>query len=352
MSRALPPNVSEFKDRHGKWRMFFRAKGMKPHYFKAALGTDEFAAELAACRAAAAAKKPVGEERSKPGTIGALVALYYQRPEYLLLAPSSKKSYRNALEHFRAAHGGKTVADLKRRHIIAILGAMADRPAAANRVLDMLRLLMRVALDMEWRTDDPTLGVKALRYETQGFHTWTEEEIERFEATYAPGTPQRLAFDLMLYTGQRRSDMVKMGHDHIDGGRIRVKQLKTKEELWIPMHPHLVASIAATGTGPEVLLVNQYGRAYSAAGFGNQMRKWCDRAGLPDCSAHGLRKAMARRLAEAGCTNAQIKAITGHKTDGEVNRYIAEANQKRLAGQAVALVEQARQENKKARGVV
>lgn len=347
MARALPRNVSEFKDRHGKWRMIFRAKGMKRHYFKARIGTDEFAAELAACRAMAASKKEIGAEREVPGSISALIVKYYKRPEYLMLAPSSKKSYRNALERFRVAYGHLPVAGLKRRHVIAILGSMADRPAAANRVLDMLRLLMRVALDEEWLADDPTVSVKALRYEAKRFHTWSEEEIARYEEAYPRGSAKRLAFDLMLYTGQRRSDMVKMGHGHIDGGLIRVKQLKTKKELWIPMHPNLVASIAATGTGDDALLVNQYGRAFTAAGFGNRMREWCDKAGLPECSAHGLRKAMARRLAEAGCTNAQIKAITGHQTDGEVNRYIEEANQKRLATEAVRLVEVARIANKK-----
>ena len=346
MARALPPNVSEFKDRHGKWRLRFRAKGLKPYYFKAGIGTDAFAKELAMCRNEAGRPVQPRTDMGKEGTISALIGHYYQRPEFLMLAASSKKSRRRLLERFRIEHGDKSVAGLKRRHIIAIQGAMSAHPDAANRVLDALRILMRVALDLEWRADDPTHGVTGLRYEVVGYHTWTEDEIEQFKAFYPQGTRQRLAFDLMLYTGQRRSDMVKMGSADIDGGRIRVKQLKTKKELWIPMHPHLATSIAKQGMGTQTILVTGFGKPFSSAGFGNRMRDWCNAAGLPHCASHGLRKAMARRLAEAGCTNAQIKAITGHETDAEVNRYIAEANQEALAEQAMARVETDQTANK------
>ncbi len=53
------------------------------------------------------------------------------------------------------------------------------------------------------------------------------------------------------------------------------------------------------------------------------------------CKAHGLRKAAARRLAEAGCTAKQIQAITGHKTLAEVERYTRKADQVRLARKAM-----------------
>jgi len=53
---------------------------------------------------------------------------------------------------------------------------------------------------------------------------------------------------------------------------------------------------------------------------------------LPNhCSAHGLRKAAAARLAEAGATELEIRAVTGHQTSHEVNRYTKAANQKRMA---------------------
>ncbi len=82
--------------------------------------------------------------------------------------------------------------------------------------------------------------------------------------------------------------------------------------------------------------MTEQGSPFTPAGFGNWFRERCNEAGLPHCSAHGLRKACARRMAEAGCTPHEIKAITGHKTDGEVRRYTAKSDQMHLAKSALA----------------
>lgn len=272
--------------------------------------------------------------------------MYYGTPAYTGLADSSKKTYRSTLERFRTAHGAKPVATIERKHIKAILGAMAATPAAANKLLDKLHILMALALDEGWRKDDPTVGIKAYSRKTEGFHTWSEDEIAQYEAKHPVGTRARLAFDLMLYTGQRRSDMIRMGRQHVTAGRIRVKQQKTGAVLSLPMHPSLVASIAAAPTGDLTFLVTEAGKAFSAAGIGNRVRDWCDAAELPHCTAHGLRKAAARRLAEAGASNQQIKAVTGHTTDVEVARYTAAADQARLADGAIDLLSSPKREHK------
>lgn len=337
---SLPPNVTEFRDRHGKWRLRFRAKGRPTYYFKSKPGTDEFRAELEACRSNAA-DRPTGTGRHvEAGTFGALISLYYGTPSFSGLAASSKKTYRSTLERFRSAHGSKRVALLERRHIKAIIGAMAGTPAAANKLLDKLKLLMSLAVDEGWRKDDPTLGVRGFSQKTEGFHTWSEEEIVLYERRHPVGSTARLALALMLFTGQRRSDAVKMGPQHLDGSRIKVRQQKTGAQLSIPLHPSLEEILSAVPRDRFTFIITEQGRPFSAAGFGNKMRDWCDQAGLRQCSAHGLRKAAARRLAEAGCTNQQIKAITGHTTDAEVARYTAAANQQILADQAMAAMGQ------------
>lgn len=114
-----------------------------------------------------------------------------------------------------------------------------------------------------------------------------------------------------------------------------MKQQKTGAMLSIPIHPKLAIELAAAPAGEMTFLLTERGEPFSAAGVGNKMRDWCDQAELPQCTAHGLRKAAARRMAEAGCTNSQIKAITGHVTDSEVNRYTAAASQITLADQAM-----------------
>jgi integrase len=140
---------------------------------------------------------------------------------------------------------------------------------------------------------------------------------------------------LLLYTGQRRGDVVLMGRQHVTGDSIRVVQGKTGARLLIPTHAKLREAIDATPKDNLTFLMTEYGKPFSAPGFGNAFREWCDAAGLYGLSAHGLRKAAARRLAEAGCTASQIAAVTGHKTLSEVARYTAAADQVRLARDAL-----------------
>lgn len=166
--------------------------------------------------------------------------------------------------------------------------------------------------------------------------TWTEEDIAAFEKHWASGTRERLALALLLYTGQRRGDVVRMGRQHMSGDTIRVVQSKTGARLVIPLHPKLRIEIdASANTNHLTFLVTNWGRPFSAAGFGNWFRDVCDDAKLTGRSAHGLRKAAARRLAEAGCSVLQIQAITGHKTLAEVTRYTAAADQERMARDAI-----------------
>ncbi len=345
--RRLPKYVSEFTDVRGKQRVIFRRKGQKTHYFKASPWTPEFMREYQACLDGSAAPIiEVGETRSKPGTFSALIATYYKSPEFTGLRPSTKTTYRGILERFREKHGEKRVAKIERKHIKAIIGAMSDRPAAANNLLDRLKSLMALALDLGVRKDDPTFRMRGYKLSGDGFHTWTEDEIAKFEARHPIGTKPRLALALLLYTGQRRSDAVTMGWQHIEGAGIKVRQQKTSARLEIPMHPTLQAVMAMTPKDNMTFLVTAYGKPFTAAGFGNWFRERCNEAGLPHCSAHGLRKSAARRLAEAGCSNQQIKSVTGHKTDKEVARYTAAADQKRLAGQAMRLAYGAEQEQK------
>jgi integrase len=182
------------------------------------------------------------------------------------------------------------------------------------------------------------------KVKTTGYKTWSEEKIAKFEATHAIGTKGRLAFALLLYTGQRRSDVVKLGWHNVHNDVLTIDQQKTEggEEahLEIPLHSKLRAIIEATPTvGMKTFLVTHFGKPYTAPGFGNWFRELCDAAGCPDVSAHGLRKATARRLAEIGCTAHQIAAITGHATLKEVQRYTSAADRKRLAREAMAKLE-------------
>jgi integrase len=211
--------------------------------------------------------------------------------------------------------------------------------------LKALRQVFKYALEVDLVERNPARDVPLLRSDNpEGFHCWTPEELTQFEAHHPVGSAARLAFALLLYTAQRRSDVVRLGRQHLRDGWLTFTQTKNDRrnpvKLSIPIVPQLQAIIDTSPSGDLTFIVNEIGRPFSDAGFGNRFRKWCDEAGLPNCAAHGLRKASASRLAELGCSPHEIQAITGHRTLKEVERYTRAADQKRLAGRAMARMAQ------------
>ena len=177
-----------------------------------------------------------------------------------------------------------------------------------------------------------------IRSGSTGYHSWTPEEIATFEERHPIGTRARLALALLLYTGQRRSDVVAIGKQHVRNGSLCFTQYKNRRSkpvtLQIPIVCELQRIIDASPCGDLTFLVTELGRPFTSAGFGNRFRQWCDEANLKNCSAHGLRKAAAARLAELGATEHEIMAVTGHRTSKEVTRYTRAARQKILAGES------------------
>ena len=217
---------------------------------------------------------------------------------------------------------------------------MTDRPDAWNNLRKALRQVFKYAVEHNHLETNPMNDVPKLASKNKdGFHTWTIEEVEQFENSHAIGTKARLALALLLFTSQRRGDVVRMGRQHIKDGWLKVRQQKTGKALEIPVIPELQRIIDASPTGDLTFLVTEYGKPWSNAGFGNKFRDWCDTAGLPQCSAHGLRKAAAAKLAELGCTAHEIMAITGHESLKEVERYTKAAEQKLLAKSAMRKLE-------------
>jgi integrase len=174
------------------------------------------------------------------------------------------------------------------------------------------------------------------KFKAGEFHTWTEDEIAQFEVRWPVGSTQRLAFAVLLFTGQRVSDVAAMEATDINAEGICVTQIKTKTKLVIPSHPELATVLATSAAVEGALIRTSFGKRFTQKGRANFMAEAIDKAGLPDrCVTHGLRKAAARRLAEAGCSVHEIMAITGHRTLAEVERYTKATEQKRLARTAM-----------------
>lgn len=333
--RWLPQWVSEYRDRHGKPRYRFRRKGFATYSFRNPPGTEGFRQEYQACLDGIAVERvEPGADRIVPGSFDDLIARYYRSPDFLDPSDRTRAVYRGVIERWRAKYGSAKVRDLEPRHVADMMAEMLPHRTAANMLRKRLRALMQFAIRQGMADSNPVLATRPYKVDSTGFHTWTEAEIAKYEAKHPIGTTARLALDLLLWTGQRGGDVRTMGPGHVRDKRLIVKQEKTGVIVSLPILPDLARSILASPSGAMVFLLSGHGKPYSRKGFGNKFRQWCDEAGLPNCSAHGLRKAAARRFAEAGCSNQQIKAWTGHTTDSEVARYTAAADQQALADAA------------------
>jgi integrase len=145
-----------------------------------------------------------------------------------------------------------------------------------------------------------------------------------------------LALALLLYTGQRRGDVVLLGRQHIRSEVLSLTQHKTGARVLIPVLPELRHVLDASELGDLTLLVTSFGRPFTPAGFGGWFRRRCNEAGLRGLSAHGLRKAAATRLANHGATAHELMAWFGWSTLREAERYTRTADRERLAHRAAA----------------
>ncbi len=332
------PFVSSFTDRHGKQRFRYRRSGQKAVYLHGVPGSPEFAAAYEAAASGQTTKLQIGASRTLPGTINALAVAIYGSAEWVQLSKSTQATYRGIIERLRTEHGDRAVRALQTEHILKMRDRKAKAPAAANNLVKVLRWMLAFAIARQWRPDNPAIGIKPLKIASEGFPVWTEADIAKFEAHWPVGSRERLAFDLLLYTAQRSGDVRQMGRQHVQGRAILVRQEKTKAFLELPIHPRLKASLDTVPAGQMLFLVTQSHMGFTAGGFGNWFRGACRAAGIPDRSAHGLRKSAATRLADAGCTEAQIKAVTGHQTSKEVERYTKARDQRLLAQDAFAMI--------------
>jgi integrase len=334
---GLPKHCTYQLGRDGKRRVRFRRRGVSVYLTGIPWSEDFMRQYAAALEREQDQRAQIGAaKRTLPGSFSALCVSYYNSPEFLGLAESTQGVRRNILERFRREHGHRPLKDLKAVHIRTILGAMSTRPESANGLLKVLRVVLGHGVAIGLLAANAALGVKPYRSRNaEGFHTWTEAEIAQFQVAHPLGTRAGLAMALALYTAQRRSDVIRLGWQHVKDGRIAVRQQKTSVALAIPIHPELERALAALPKTNMTFLVTESGKPFAAAGFGNWFRRMCTAAGLPHCSMHGLRKSACRRLAEAGCSANEIAAVSGHASLREVARYTSAASQRLLADRAV-----------------
>jgi integrase len=322
--------VKQYRDRTGKRRRYFRRGAMKGP-LPGEVGSEEF---MAAYRAYLANEKPAPTSTKIAGSLGLLITEYYGSRPFLNLKPSSRKIYRYVLEPLAKAHGHRTALINHKQAAKLIADIGETKPGMANLTKSVLQKLMKYAIKAGWRDDNPIIGIEPFKRGTH--HTWTEGELKTFETRWPLGTRQRLAYALLLYTGQRVGDVAKMKRADIVEGELHVIQDKTGAELYLPVVIELERAMRAYPAKGLSLIGTEDGRPLTRAALSHVMRDAIKAAGLPaKCVSHGLRKAAMRRLAEDGKTEKQIAAVSGHKSLREVERYTAAADQRRLAQDAM-----------------
>jgi integrase len=332
MTRIRLKYIHQFRDRKGNLRRYVRRPGMRRVPLPGLPGSPEFMAAYAA----AMSGKPVPTLRHGEGTLSDLVTRYFTSSRFTNLSTTSQAAYRRVLGKHCERDGHRLVGDLtaeKAEKIIAEIGA--TKPGLANLHRSILSAVFKYAVKLRMRPDNPFSVDVIEPYKLGTHHTWTDAELDAYRARWPLGTRERLAFVVLLYSGQRVSDAVKLKRTDV----MALKQKKTGKELSIPAHPALVRAIKAGPSNGVYIIGSESGQPMTEGALTQFMLRAIKKAGLPvACVPHGLRKANQRLLAERGATTKQMQAISGHTTLKETERYSEAANQAGLAAAAIALL--------------
>lgn len=344
--------LSEECDRHGNRRLYVRRHGRRIRV-RVGRNDPDF---LAAYQAALASLSDLRPGHPSPvkkiaprGSLGWLAALYFGSEEFkgLQSGPTRRSIIEDCLSETVKDGSSDLIADCPLTYITPskikrLRDLKKGLPGAANNRRKYLSAMFGWAVEEGLMTRNPARDVRRIRYATNGFHTWTLAEVCQFVARHPIGTKPYLALCLLLFTGARRSDMVRLGHSNAHGQWLSFVPRKTRyvrhDVSQKPILAPLAAALATGPTGRVTFLETQYGRPFTANGLGNAMRDWCDDAGLPHCTSHGLRKAGATILAEFGATNAQLMAIFDWSSPNQAELYIRAANRKHMAEEAMPLL--------------
>lgn len=333
MPRPRKPYIQREVTRHGKTVWYFRRGTGKRIRLPGVFGSKEFNAAYEACLSGRATEPVASAPRT---SLRWLVDQYYESGRYKNYAENTRRNQRLMLESVCKTGGQLEFARISSQSIREGMVRREGTPRMAATYVSVMRALFAFAVDSGWISVNPVVDeIKARKASSDGYHTWTLEEVEQYQARHPVGTQARLALDILLYTGLRRGDAIKLGRQHVKNQTIAIRAGKNGAEITIPLLPPLAASIAATKTGDLVFLQNSKGRPHTSNHFGYWFRDRCDEAHLPkECTAHGLRKAGATIAAENGATPFELMAMYGWTSPSVAEIYTRKANRVKLAERA------------------
>jgi site-specific recombinase XerD len=322
------------KNRHGKIVWYFR----RPGQIRVRLPDTYNSTEYVTAYNAAFAGKMVVQAIGRPSTetVAWLVDQYRQSAHFKGLRATTQRVRNGMLKRFVDKSGTQPFALIRKHHLQAAMDAKADMPFAADNMLKALRKMFAWAVSVDHIAVNPCDGVKPIKAKTDGFHSWTVEEVEQYRVFHPVGTRARLALDIMLFCGLRRGDVIHVGRQHVRDELITIRTGKTGTTVYLTIWPELRKSIDATKTGDLAFMVTSYGKPFSTPeGFGMWFADKCNKAGLPErCRAHGLRKAGATIAADNGASAHELCAMYGWTKLATAEIYTKEADRKKLSKSA------------------
>ena len=297
--------------------------------------------------------EPVGNNE---GSLSWLIEEYENSVEFGELARSTQASRRGILKSITAApyspsnpkpFGDYPACRMTAEHVLVLRDQKAKKglKIAANHRVKVLNAMFMWAVKKKLVPANPAHGVELFRVRTKSHRIWTDEDIASYEERWPIGTKQRLAFALFRYLGVRKSDAVKVGRQHVRTGVLSFVATKNRLALALPPPQDLLKIIEASPTGDLNFLTTEFGKPFTAAGFGNAFRDWCNEAGVTDKSAHGLRHFVATSLAEAGASSLQLMSCMGWSSIAEAERYTRAADRTRLAASVLPLTGRGRNDD-------
>lgn len=330
MPRPRKPYIQKEITRHGKTVWYFRRGKEKRIRLPGVFGSPEF---NAAYDAAVSGKLAPQKASAKQNSLRWLVDEYYASGRFMRLADGTQRNQKQLYEKVCETGGDLNYRAIDKQAVSAGIIRREGNLYAAKAYLNCMKILFRYALERGLIEIDPTDGLTVTLPKSEGHHTWTMEEVDQFAAHHPLGTQARLAFDIMLYTGLRISDAIRLGPQHIKDGRINIKAQKTKIDVSIPVLPPLAKSIAAANISSLLFLTNRKGKAWDRQNASAWFVKQCVDANIKG-TAHGLRKAGATLAAENGATPHELAAMYGWASTKMAEVYTRKADKQRLAERA------------------
>jgi integrase len=334
MPRPRPPHLQRRVTRHGKVAWYVRIGRGPLIRIRSEFGTPEFDAEYQA--AVSDASRP---KRGAPatGTLAWLAERYRETTAWTTLSAATRRQRENIFKHVLESAGQQPFAKITTATILAGRERQSATPAQARNFLDAMRGLFRWALNARLVKTNPTAGVQnPKRQKGDGFRPWTEEDVAAYQRRWPIGTRQRVWLDVLLYSGLRRGDAVRLGRQHVRDGVAQLKTEKSRStvEVTLPILPVLAETLAAGPCGDLAFICGERGEPLTKESFGNLFRAACKAAGVPG-SAHGVRKIAATTAANNGATVAQLNALFGWRGSAMASLYTEKADRRRLALDAI-----------------